>query len=463
MAAFTALSAAMALVWGAGPAPATAASGELSGVPAHGAMGLAVWGGGGVSALVGDASGLGCTVQSIAANGSHGGDAVLYLPGAPALVNGAFLAAYPGGELPETAVGIRCASPSSAYALMVSDSADRSPAEPLPGAELLGLVYVFVAPVDDVWHVEFHIDDPLAAGEPASDVWDAPYDLAGAVFGGNAGPFDTSALEPGPHTLTAVIHRRGFERPTEVATAQFRVRGSDLALADLGSGELQGAQLAGADLRGANLSGADLAGADLQHARLGEASLRGADLQGAAFMGADLTEADLRLSLPASADFSGATLARARLDSVDLSGARLAGADLRGASFTFANLRAADLTGADARGANFNSAHIGCVQPSALTPCAGGGDLSGAILSGARFVGADVRGVVFTGATVHGADFTGADLRGSLLFGVDLGTVIWGGTTCPDGTLSDDHGAEGCQTHLFPDPALHIEIGDAIG
>lgn len=462
VAAFSALAAAIALAWSATPAPASAAAGELSSVPPHGAMGLAVWGGGGVDALVEVAAGRGCSVESITANGAVAADSVVYLPDAPGLVNEAFLAAYPGGELPEAAVGVRCAPPPDTFELMVSAYPDRSWAEPVAGADLLGQAYIFVTPIHDVWYVDFYIDDPLAATEPASSAWGAPYDVAGAAFTGDANPFDTSTLTPGPHTLTAVIHRPGFQRPSDLVSSEFHVSGSGLVLADLATTELAGAQLAGADLRAANLRGANLAGADLTGAQLAAASLRGARLAAATFVVADLTAADLGYVQATGADFAGAALGDALFGTADVRQGNFAGAALGGARFDNALLHGADLTGASAVGVNFDGADLGCTQPAIWSVCGGGTDFAGAALDGASFVSANARGANFAGAVLTGVDFTGADLHGAVLLGVDLGTVTWGGTTCPDGTLSDAHGPAGCSLNLVPDPALNIDVAAAL-
>lgn len=51
------------------------------------------------------------------------------------------------------------------------------------------------------------------------------------------------------------------------------------------------------------------------------------------------------------------------------------------------------------------------------------------------------------GADLTGANLTGADLKGATLEGAILRNVIWGKTTCPDGTISDSNGGT-CAGHL---------------
>ena len=90
-------------------------------------------------------------------------------------------------------------------------------------------------------------------------------------------------------------------------------------------------------------------------------------------------------------DLIGAYLIGAYLSSANLSGANLSGADLSGATLQEATLRNANLTNAD--------------------------------LSRANLTDADLRS----------ADLTGADLLP--IFSLD--GVVWGNTTCPDGSNSD--------------------------
>lgn len=71
-------------------------------------------------------------------------------------------------------------------------------------------------------------------------------------------------------------------------------------------------------------------------------------------------------------------------------------------------------------------------------------------LRGADLTGADLRDADLDGADLSGATLTGADLGGASLDGARLKDVVWSGTTCPDGSLSDDHDAT-CLGHLGRD------------
>ena len=91
----------------ASSARSASADGSLTPVPLPGNAAIAVWSGGTVDELVDTAAGEGCGVISLAANGASGG-LVVYVPGAPPLVNRSFETSYPGATLPTTAVFLRC-------------------------------------------------------------------------------------------------------------------------------------------------------------------------------------------------------------------------------------------------------------------------------------------------------------------------------------------------------------------
>lgn len=73
--------------------------------------------------------------------------------------------------------------------------------------------------------------------------------------------------------------------------------------------------------------------------------------------------------------------------------------------------------------------------------------LRGANLSGVDLTGVNLRNVDLSGAILEGADLTGADLQGADLEEADLSDVVWSGTTCPDGSNSDNVGGS-CENHL---------------
>jgi hypothetical protein len=99
----------LALLSGVGGNAEAQAEPSLSIVPKPGASALAVWSGGSVEQLAEVAIADACDAQTVAANAPDGGGALLYVFGAPPLVNSAFLSAYEGGMLPRAAVALRCA------------------------------------------------------------------------------------------------------------------------------------------------------------------------------------------------------------------------------------------------------------------------------------------------------------------------------------------------------------------
>jgi uncharacterized protein YjbI with pentapeptide repeats len=75
-------------------------------------------------------------------------------------------------------------------------------------------------------------------------------------------------------------------------------------------------------------------------------------------------------------------------------------------------------------------------------------------LSDANLCRADLSGTVLTWGLLRGANLSEANLTEANLFGADLTDanltgVLWGNTTCPDGTNSDANGGT-CQGHLTP-------------
>jgi hypothetical protein len=136
-------------------------------------------------------------------------------------------------------------------------------------------------------------------------------------------------------------------------------------------------------------------------------------------------------------DFGGYDLILADLSGADIGRARASGVQLHSATLT--NLQAddavlvkADLTSALAQNASLQ-----------------GASLAGAILVNADLTGAQLNGATLRGAWIDGADLTNADLTDTDLTDLDAGKAIlanvtWGNTTCPDGTLSNDHGSNNC-------------------
>src|SRR5680860_386360 len=73
-------------------------------------------------------------------------------------------------------------------------------------------------------------------------------------------------------------------------------------------------------------------------------------------------------------------------------------------------------------------------------------DLADLNLVNCNLSGVDLRVADLTGADLANADLTGVYMDGAYLF-----TTVWGNTTCPDGTNSDDDDRDGftCEGNLI--------------
>jgi hypothetical protein len=132
-------------------------------------------------------------------------------------------------------------------------------------------------------------------------------------------------------------------------------------------------------------------GVDLQYCHLEDANLNSADLAGANLDNARLTSAMLN-----DADLNSATLEHANLTQTSLEGASMTDADLTSAYLGKADLNGADLTDATLNGANFSLTNL-------------------------------------VNANLTGSDMSEANSH-------TLGDIVWGNTTCPDGTNSNNDG-----------------------
>ena len=85
------------------------------------------------------------------------------------------------------------------FELFVSTSEERSDGVVLEGATVSGDIYVFLLPEDGAASVLFLLD-----GEEHQRERNAPWDFAG---GGSdtANAFDTTAIDDGTHTITALV------------------------------------------------------------------------------------------------------------------------------------------------------------------------------------------------------------------------------------------------------------------
>ena len=134
----------------------------------------------------------------------------------------------------------------------------------------------------------------------------------------------------------------------------------------------------------------------------------------------------------------GAQLQNCALALADLSGLDLSGANLQGA-----DLRSADLTNAILFDADLRNANLDCVRNSITDSCFGPPvDLSGAVLDEADLRGANLMGaLLLPSVTMVASDLRGANLRFAKW--CKGGQPIFGDTTCPDGSNSNDPDNDG--------------------
>ena len=192
--------------------------------------------------------------------------------------------------------------------------------------------------------------------------------------------------------------------------------GADLVNCDLSGREMEGVDLSNADLTGANLNDASLFTTTLDGAIFDNASLlntlmEDAHAHNASFINADLRGADLYFANFNNANLTGANISNTWLHSFDLPGAIVQNANFSGSNMRFMNMRDTDLRGAD---------------------------LSFAELLYTNFSNADLRDATLLGAEREN--------------GVSFDGVIWGNTTCADGSNSDDNDGDNftCEGN-FPD------------
>lgn len=193
--------------------------------------------------------------------------------------------------------------------------------------------------------------------------------------------------------------------------------------------------------------------AECQFTTLMESSIPGADLAGI-----DLAGATIR-----GGDWSGVSLDGANLDYLDID-APMTGADLTDGQANWARFTG-DMTGAIVTGARF---HAATLPLSVILGDTQAADVSGAYLTipGQMPLGLDLRdrdlrdlwlvsyakdgdlkGIDFAGAQLDGTTFWGVDLSGASFTGAQWGSLTFFSTTCPDGEPStqDVYDATACR------------------
>ena len=103
----------------------------------------------------------------------------------------------------------------------MSTSPTRTPSILLEGASLTGSRYVFVGAETGISRVRFWLDDPIRAGPPSQTESNAPWDFRGSTADGTPRAWNTAAVFPGEHAITAAVERTNGT--TTVLTSRFTV------------------------------------------------------------------------------------------------------------------------------------------------------------------------------------------------------------------------------------------------
>lgn len=207
--------------------------------------------------------------------------------------------------------------------------------------------------------------------------------------------------------------------------------------------DLVNCDLSGMDMEGINIWAADLSGANVSDANLSDALLEGVDFTNANATGTNFDNSDLFTTILVSATFDNASLRDTNMeDAYAVGGSSFVNADFRGADLYFADFRDADVSGANFSGNSLHSFDL----PRATA--------QNANFSGARMTFMNMRDVDLSGADLsntllghtsfNNANFTEVNMLGAeQSSGVHFDDVIWGDTTCPDGSNSDDNDGDG--------------------
>ena len=93
---------------------------------------------------------------------------------------------------------------------------------PLDGASVEGQVAIFLAVQGDVRKVDFYLDDPANAGEPANTEYFEPFDFLGTNEDQSPILFDASSYSDGPHVLVAIATQANDESETSFTQERFQ-------------------------------------------------------------------------------------------------------------------------------------------------------------------------------------------------------------------------------------------------
>jgi Pentapeptide repeats (8 copies) len=129
------------------------------------------------------------------------------------------------------------------------------------------------------------------------------------------------------------------------------------------------------------------------------------------------------------------------VEAEDLSGCDFSGQNLSHSFFEYADLSSTTDTDTNFSSSDFTGATLS--EASAV-----GADFDDSDLSGAYLGEANLTSASFVNANLTDTNFQGANLT-SATIDSDVSTVIWGDTTCPDGTNSNADG-DTCTNNLTP-------------
>ena len=203
--------------------------------------------------------------------------------------------------------------------------------------------------------------------------------------------------------------------------------------------DLVNCDLSGRDMEGVNIWSADLSGANLSDANLSGALLEGVDFTGANATGAIFDNADLFTTTLIGATFDNASLRDTNMEDAYAPGGSFINADFRGADLYFADFRNTNVSGANFSGNYFNSFDL----PGAIAQNV---DFSGARMTFMNMRDTDLQGADLSGTSLGYVSFNNANFQDATLLGAEQSNgvhydgVIWGNTTCADGSNSDDNG-----------------------
>jgi len=233
--------------------------------------------------------------------------------------------------------------------------------------------------------------------------------------------------------------------------------------------ELQNADLSYRDLRGINLHNATLDGATFNGSDLSNVNMTGINANGVLFHKANLSNVDMSGAAFIGIEAQGANLTNVDMSDVPSSSYVLVNADsatnftgvkathsvfnvnntgttpINLTAFDFTDVVLATFSTVDVHGVDFTVSSAGTTYPTTFYSS----NMSGVKLAGMALTNGSFTSNDMTGANLSSANLTNVNLNQSDLTGANVTGVVWNNTTCPDGTLSNDH-SNTCVGHLIP-------------